>query len=89
MWLAEADPSVAGANLWFVLATTITTLGSLAAAWMSHRREKTARSSAAAVADEAVDEYRRLIAEPLAEERDDYRARWVKCEEDRRGRRRD
>lgn len=85
MWLAEAtDQVTAGANLWYVVGLLITTFGGSGIAWLSRRKVKTIKSETAAAIDDGVAEYRRLFTDPLTEERDDYRARWIKCEEDRR-----
>ena len=89
MWVSQAEPAVDGANLWFVIATTVTTLGSIVTALVSHRRAKTAQSEAAAAADEAVDQYKRMIADPLKRDRDRYQHLWQECMEGHRERRRD
>ena len=81
MWLGQADLSATSANLWFVLATSITTLGSVGIALISHRREKAAKTEAAAAVDEAVDEYKRMIADPLKRDRDRYQQLWQQCME--------
>jgi len=81
VWQGQADLSATSANLWFVVATTITTLGSVAVAWVSHRRERTAKNEAAAAVDEAVSFYKHMITDPLKRERDMYQKLWQQCME--------
>jgi uncharacterized membrane protein YfbV (UPF0208 family) len=83
VWGGEADLSlsVSSANLWFVAATSITTLGSVGVAWISHRRERAAKSEAADAIDDAIDSYKRMIADPLKRDRDMYQKLWQQCME--------
>jgi hypothetical protein len=79
VWLAES-PDVAGANLWLFLITCVSTLGGCWGLWLANRR----KGETAAAVDEALETQDRLIVQPIARERDDYRARWIGCEEAKR-----
>jgi hypothetical protein len=84
VWVSQVDPAATGgANLWFVLATIVTTLGGVASGLLAQRRVRTVKREAAAALDEAVEEYKRMIADPLKRDRDRYQQLWQQCMQDR------
>lgn len=77
MWLADTAPDVAGANLWLFLITCVTTAGGIWSTWLAIRR----KGETSGAVDEALDTQDRLIVQPIAKERDDYRSLWRGCME--------
>ena len=86
MWLASGD-SIMTANLWWFLGSvSIALISATVTVYTLRSRPKEApsRGETAKVVDDAVDVYRRLIVKPMQTERDDYRSRWLECEEGKR-----
>lgn len=88
MWLASGD-SIVTANLWWFLGSVSIALisGAVTVITLRSRPKDTSpptKREVAKAVDDAVSTYRTLIVKPLQDERDDYRARWLACEEGRR-----
>lgn len=77
MWLAETAPDVAGANLWLFLIACVSAASGCWGLWLANRR----KGETSAAVDEALETQDRMIVQPIAKERDDYRERWKRCVE--------
>lgn len=82
MWRLVAPPdSGTAANVWFLLATLVTTLGAIAstviAVW--HTRRSSGRSEITAAVEDAIEEYRETFTDPLREENKQLRKQLDEC----------